>query len=221
MTCPRCSAEFEISNEEDPPQYIWAEDLDTYEVQGSRCPKCDQFIVYAHVPDWRMIYPYFDLTAHVPEDLHKGFREACRILKESPNASAGASRRCLQKLIRRHFGISKANLHQEIEALVARRELPSVLAEDLSIVRVLGNIGVHAEGGGESGEEVEVDPAEAQWLIDILERLLDYLFVAPERMKQQTERRRNALNEKLGKVGRTVDWGKVRTEAEPGGQTVH
>lgn len=228
VTCPRCR--FEYDDENDPwddgdQQFIHAEIPDTehpedgkyYAVAGSRCPKCRQFIVWAEVPETKLICPRVDLRKSVLDEFHKGFREACRILEESPNSSAAASRRCLQIMIRQHFGINKKDLYPAIKELVAQNRLPSALAEDLYIIKDFGNRGAHPSGSTTPGDDIEVEVEEAQWLLEILERLFEFEFIAP----RLTEERRQAFNEKRTRAGKSpLDFSATSTRDESEGPTI-
>jgi uncharacterized protein DUF4145 len=205
VSCPRCRFEFQNPNEE-PEHYFHAEVPDPnapdrgefYEVAAFRCPMCRQFIVRAQVPDWRLIYPPVDLRFDVPDHFHKGFSAACRTLHIDANASATASRRCLQLLIRQHFGIGKKDLYPAIKELVAQNRLPPSLAQDLYIIKDFGNRGAHPSDSTIPGEDVEVEFEEALWLIEILERLFEFEFIVP----RVTEERRQAFNKRRTKAGK-------------------
>src|SRR6185503_5507152 len=54
---------------------------------------------------------------YVPLPVRKDYEEACAIKKLSPKASATLARRCLQGMIRDFWGISKARLIDEINAI--------------------------------------------------------------------------------------------------------
>lgn len=45
---------------------------------------------------------------------------------------------------------------------------------------------------------MEVEPGEAEWLLDVLEGLFDFYFVQPA----NAQRKRDALNEKLKAAGK-------------------
>jgi hypothetical protein len=57
------------------------------------------------------------LPSYVPGAIVKDYEEACAIKDLSPKASATLARRCLQGMIRNFWGIAKARLIDEIEAL--------------------------------------------------------------------------------------------------------
>ena len=109
--------------------------------------------------------------------------EACRVRDLSPKASATLARRCLQGMIRDFCGIAKATLYQEIEALnraVADNKAPQGVTPEsvqgIDDVRSIGNIGAHMEK--DINIIVEVDPDEAQMLIELVEMLFDEWDIA-------------------------------------------
>jgi uncharacterized protein DUF4145 len=202
LKCPKCKTSFLDPNDGEPPQCFLMEDGVEFEFEGCRCPACDQFIIWADVPHRQMIYPpireSIDLSKYVPEALHRDFMEAQRVLESSPDASAMFSRRCLQRIIEQKFGITRKNLHQEIEAVAALNALPSTLAQDLHVIKEVGNFAVHPSKSLHPDQVVDTEPGEALWLLEILDALFDFAFVAPIKAAE----RRQALNEKLVGAGR-------------------
>lgn len=137
------------------------------------------------------------LSPLVPEEYAEDYKEACLVLNDSPKASAALSRRCLQSLIHNKAGIEKANLYQEIEALLAGSTLPPYIAGAIDAIRNIGNFAAHALRT-HAGEIVDVEPEEAEWALDILESLFDFYFVQPAQLKEKQEK----MNEKLTKAGK-------------------
>ena len=108
------------------------------------------------------------------------------------------SRRCLQRIIRQHFRIERVNLKQEIEALQVAHKLPTHVNELLDVARNYGNFAAHATSNPNTGEIIEVEAGEADWLLEILEAVFQSAFVDPER----TRKKREALNAKLKSSGK-------------------
>jgi Domain of unknown function (DUF4145) len=117
----------------------------------------------------------------VEERYERPFRQASTVMADSPEASAALSRRCLQDLLREKVGVKPQNLDKEIDELLTRKELPSWLADDVDAIRQVGNFAAHPIKSTSTGEVVEVEPGEAEWLLDVLEGLFDFYFVQPER----------------------------------------
>ena len=127
----------------------------------------------------------------VPPDLASDYREACLVLADSPKASAALSRRCLQHLLREKAGVKQSDLGKEIDAAIPT--LPTHLAEAIDAVRNVGNFAAHPMKRESTGEIVEVEAGEAEWLLDTLEGLFDYYFAQPAALQAK----RDALNKKL------------------------
>jgi len=125
------------------------------------------------------------LPGFVPKPITEDYTEACKIRDLSPKASATLSRRCLQGMIRDFCGISKSRLIDEIRELrvqaVTGKAASGVTLESVEAidsVREVGNIGAHMEK--DIDVIVDVDPNEAQALIELIEMLIDEWYVARE-----------------------------------------
>ena len=108
------------------------------------------------------------------------------------------SRRLLQHIIHDKAGIKKKDLAQEIAELIASGKLPTYLAEAIDSVRNVGNFAAHPIKSTNTGEIVDVEPGEAEWLLDTIEGLFDFYFVQPELLR----RKRAALDAKLKDAGK-------------------
>jgi hypothetical protein len=69
---------------------------------------------------------------------------------------------------------------------------------DLDAVRVVGNFAAHPIKSTNTGEVVDVEPGEAEWVIEVIESLFDFYFTLPVK----AEERRKALNAKLEEAGK-------------------
>jgi hypothetical protein len=126
---------------------------------------------------------------YIPEPIRNDYNEACAIRDLSPKASATITRRCLQGMIRHFCGISKSRLIDEINELrdrVHEGKAPVGVQPDsvdaIDHVRQIGNIGAHMEA--DINAIVDVDPNEAQLLIELVEVLFAEWYVASEARKQ-------------------------------------
>lgn len=174
-------------------------------VHWTNCPDCGRTIIRltTHNPaSQTFAYPTGAQPRPVPKEVPapfaSDFREACLTLSDSPKASAAISRRCLQHVIREKAGITKENLAAEIDELLESGRLPGPLAESVDAVRNIGNFAAHPIKSTNTGEVIDVEPGEAEWLLDVLADLFDFYFVQPE----ITKARRAALNEKLKEAGK-------------------
>lgn len=126
------------------------------------------------------------------------YNEACLVLPFSPKASAALSRRCLQNIIRIKENIKKKNLMLEIDELISLNKLPSFLSDNLQTIRGFGNIAAHGMEDQVSGQILDVEPEEADFLLDILELMFDFYFVQPAKAAKI----RAGLNKKLSSAGK-------------------
>ncbi|QIP05753.1 DUF4145 domain-containing protein [Bradyrhizobium symbiodeficiens] len=118
----------------------------------------------------------------VPDPLRLDYYEACAIRDLSPKASATLIRRCLQGMIRDFCGIAKATLAKEIEGLrealdnnTAPKGVTHESVDAIEAVKKVGNIGAHMEK--DIDLIVDVDPGEAQILIELAEMLFNEWYV--------------------------------------------
>jgi hypothetical protein len=84
------------------------------------------------------------------------------------------------------------------DEVLAAKSLPSYLADGIDAIRAIGIFAAHPVKSSSTGELVEVEPGEAEWLLDLLEGLFDFYFVQPAVLK----RKRDEVNKKLTDVGK-------------------
>lgn len=132
------------------------------------------------------------LPDYIPEPIKEDYYEACRIRDLSPKASATLARRCLQGMIRDFWKISKVRLKDEIDALEEKID-PDTWAS-IDAVRNVGNIGAHMEK--DINIIIDVEPAEAQLLIGLIEQLVDDWYVDRENRKKRADNLKNLANSK-------------------------
>lgn len=153
--------------------------------------------------NWRQtVIPFTSSRPPVPSEVEVVFatdyNEACLILNLSPKASAALSRRCLQNILREKSGVKKGDLANEIQQIIDSKSLPSHLSESIDAIRNIGNFAAHPLKSTATGEIIEVEVGEAEWLLDVLEALFDFYFVQPAILKSKRE----ALNKKLADIGK-------------------
>ncbi len=110
---------------------------------------------------------------YIPIAIRNDYEEACLIKTKSPKASATLSRRCIQGMIRDFWGIKKGRLIDEINAL--ETEIDPTSWKAIDSVRGLGNIGAHMEKN--VNVIIDVDPEEAETLIQLIETLIDEWYI--------------------------------------------
>ena len=165
-------------------------------------PKSGASSLVPNPKSFRLVYPKSisraPIPSEVPVEFSTDYREACLVLPDSEKASAALSRRCLQHLMRENAGIKKDDLAREIQQVLDSKQLPTHVADDLDAIRNIGNFAAHPLKATNTGEIVDVEPHEAEWLLNLLEQLFDFYFVQPARAKA----RRDALNTKLTGMGK-------------------
>ncbi len=217
MKCPHCLTEFhdEIMD------YDLGRDVDgDWGIRKRICPSpnCNRHIYYLINGKWarynnssfsastietmNLIRPKVGnrnpLPPEVPPMFSEDYNEAVIVLPDSPKASSALSRRCLQLLLREKSGVKHENLANEIQQVIDSNQLPSHLSESIDAIRNIGNFAAHPSKSESTGEIIPVEPGEAEWTLEVLEMLFDFYFVQPER----TRLKREALNKKLGDLGK-------------------
>lgn len=222
MICPHCSTVVKFDWKITAPYE--QKDTDDKKVTGieifyDECPNCERFVVGIQKgfldfeaghgyeikadPIWeKIIYPKqnsFQNSAEIPVKYLNDYEESIKIISASPKASAALSRRLLQNIIREEFDIKDKSLAKEIDLFINMDGIPSHIYEAVDAVRIIGNIAAHPSKDLHTGEIVEVESGEAEWLIEVIEALFDFTFIQPKKL----ERRKDELNLKLEKLGKT------------------
>ncbi|MCU1308972.1 MAG: hypothetical protein JWO20_97 [Candidatus Angelobacter sp.] len=174
------------------------------------CPECGHLIIWlgrgssSNVEPDMLVYPRGTsrppLPPEVPERFGRDYVEASLVLADSPKASAALSRRTLQNILREKAKVTAGNLSSEIDKVLSSGSLPSYLSSSIDAIRTLGNFAAHPTKDTNTGEIVEVEPGEAEWLLDVLEGLFDFYFVQPVIIQKKKDR----LNVKLTSAGKPL-----------------
>ncbi len=148
------------------------------------------------------VKPFVSSRPPVPPEVDELFatdyKEACLILALSPKASAALSRRCLQNVLREKAKVKKGDLSNEIQEIINNKTLPTHLSDSIDAIRNIGNFAAHPMKSTSTGEIIEVELGEAEWLLDVLEALFDFYFVQPKVLQSK----KDALNKKLTDIGK-------------------
>jgi hypothetical protein len=218
MKCPHCNTGINLAEEI---SETWsAKDFEQskqgYNVGYGHCPECDELIVLLNRGRYavergtaflidgvteEIVYPRYiqrKVEPEVPERYRQDFIEACSVFPLSPKASAALTRRILQGILREEFSIKHSNLAQEIEEFINLKDVPSYLAQAVDAIRNIGNFAAHPLKETNTGAIVDVEPGEAEWLLDVIEALFDFAFVQPKRLAEKKQQ----LNEKLKAIGK-------------------
>ena len=217
MKCPHCTVQFHADWRIDPivtPALLGElqqlNDVDgLWTIAHATCPACRRSTIILK-REWREKSPGGDpeqreasfiawprgigrpLPPEVPEGFAKEYQEAGLVLDAgSPKASAALSRRCLQRLLREKGATTSKDLADQIDEVLPT--LPSHYAEAIDAVRTIGNFGAHPIKSTTTGEIIDVEPGEAEWLLETLGGLFDHYFVQPAKLAAK----KAAINSKL------------------------
>lgn len=190
--CPYCNMVMSVSSETNTKQYpsfsnSFGKHFNTFdssclEINFFNCPNCGQYTIFAKgvgsaVEDVDLYIRPISLAKqfpeYIPEAIRRDYSEACAILKLSPKSSATLARRCLQGMIRDFWKINETNLKKAIDNL--ENKISAKQWAVIDAVRRLGNIGAHMEK--DINLIVEIDPGEAEKLINLIELLLDQWYI--------------------------------------------
>jgi hypothetical protein len=133
----------------------------------------------------------------VPDEFQRDYKEATAILDLSPRMSAVLSRRILGDLLARYAGHNNFGLAARIDAFCLEKTHPSRLTDNLHHFREIADFGAHTQKNTEA-EIIDVGRDEAEWTLDLVDRLFDYFIVEPEKDRQMRER----MDKKLADAGR-------------------
>jgi hypothetical protein len=218
MKCPHCNIgihlELEVQKAFQIEQLIEKET--GYELAQGFCPECKRPIVLMRYGQYKwvdnegeitnvlreeIIYPKFfarSIDPNVPPKYQDAYNEANSVLMLSPKASAALSRRLLQNILWDEYHLKRRNLDTEITEFIQLPNTPAEITEALDAIRNIGNFAAHPIKYTNTGEIVEVEPGEAEWLLEVLEALFDFVFVQPGRARERIDK----LNQKLHSLGK-------------------
>lgn len=158
-------------------------------------PCCNRYVVHIvddkknrHLvwPNYAVIQPISEL---VPAKYAGDFQEARAVLPISPKASAALSRRCLHYILEDEAGANGSwSLEKQIEHANAATPplFPPRLAERLQHIRIIGKFAAHPKKNTNTGEIIDVEPDEAEYLLEVLGEVFVHLFIEP--VKDATRR---------------------------------
>lgn len=209
MKCPHCKIEV---NESYTDFYRSRDAIGPFSISAMTCPNTDckkiiiKFIRFNNtteeINEEVILYPFVSSRPKAPVCIDKkiadDYNEACLVLSLSPKASAALSRRCLQHILREKAGVKPGNLIKEIDQVLADPKTPTYITESIDAVRNVGNFAAHPQKDQISGDIIDVEPGEAEWLLDVLELLFDFYYVQPVIAKKK----KAALDAKLALAGK-------------------
>ena len=184
MKCPHCLVSFHDSwtawsfKSDSGSAPLFQDCKARFYFQSTVCPACNQLICKLHRNPLSsssaveiIVYPKATARPVPPEveaEFANDFREACLVIGDSEKASAALSRRCLQNMLREKAETKAKDLAAQIQEVIDSDKLPSHLANAIDGVRVIDNFAAHHIKSNHTGEVIEVEPGEAQWLLETL-----------------------------------------------------
>ena len=187
-------------------------------LEWMRCSneECEQLIIRVeeryvsfsgHVPiartdEW-FARPRFGATERaidpvVRDPYRRDYLEAAALLEISPRMAAVLARRIVGDLLKDYAGKKHWGLTPRIRSFIKDGTHPSTLTTNLDHLREIADFGAHtqeAEQESETGEMqvviIDADRDDAEWTLDLVDRLFDYLIVTPardEEMKQKWDK---------------------------------
>lgn len=222
MICPHCSTSVKFEWEYNGP-IKKISDGKGYFLIYDTCPNCTESVIYYSLCNYnydtgyaridsndegnwdieseKIIFPNkskFSFPENIPSKYFDDYEESLKVLSASPKASAALSRRLLQLILRDEYNIKKRTLSDEIEAFINLEGIPSHITDAVDAIRNIGNLAAHPTKDKNTGEIINVEPGEAEWLVEVIEALFDFCFVQPKKLEQ----RREELNNKLAELGK-------------------
>lgn len=161
----------------------------------------EYIVLVGEFPAYRITPLAIQVSEHVPDYLARDYKEARAVLPHSPKASAALSRRVLQAMLQER-GYMAGNLAQQVDAVLKETDpgkvLPSGIKNSVDAIRNFGNFSAHPITDMTSLQVIDVDPEEAEWCLEIVERLFDHYYVRPANDAEKLAE----LNAKLGQAGK-------------------
>ena len=187
----------------------------------AECPECEALVIHIEKThggesflfsrteefDYlrRLVYPLSapprTVATGVPEHLKVDYQEAYQVLPVSPKASAALSRRVLQSILADQ-GYLGRDLSKQIDGVLneaqSGKALPPGIRSTVDAIRNFGNFSAHPITDVTSLQIIDVEPEEAEWCLQIVERLFIHYYVRPAEDQKMLE----DLNEKLSLAGK-------------------
>lgn len=148
------------------------------------CPACDG-VSFATINyhdqfepcETEILYPTtHEMPEGLPPEVAKGYEAALKVRNVEANAFGVLVRRVLE-LVCADRGAEGRTLHDQLNCLVERDEIPRQLADMAHSLRAFGNIGAHASAG-------ELTSAEVPFLDKLCEAVLEYVYYAPRLLQE-------------------------------------
>jgi hypothetical protein len=135
----------------------------------------------------------------VPEPYRRDYDEATAILDLSPRMSAVLARKIVGDLLANYENHTERRITQQIESFNGNTKHPRHIRENLHHLREIADFGAHTQVN-ERDEIIEASRDEAEWTLDLVDRLFEYLIVTPEKDRAMRE----TFDQKIADASRTA-----------------
>lgn len=133
----------------------------------------------------------------IPKDVEDIYRidydKAVKLLHVDSMASAAYSRRLLQHYIEKKHKIKEPDLKQELKKLEKLNHYPLDLIKLFDHIRHYGKFAAHATTNQITGQIIDIDPEEAEWLLFILEQMFVHDYELARKIKQNEKKIQDKL----------------------------
>jgi hypothetical protein len=133
----------------------------------------------------------------VEEPFRTDYLEAAAILDLSPRMSAVLARGILADLLERYTKLDDFNLSDRVDKFRADNTHPSNLRENIHHFREIANFGAHTQKNDQD-QIIPVTRDGAEWMLNFLDRLFDYLIIGPAK----DQKMRETWDENVAEAGR-------------------
>jgi Domain of unknown function (DUF4145) len=164
-------------------------DQQDWTLRLSLCESCEvvNYSVEDDGAEVTVLYPKSSTEFQgLPENVAKAYKAARAVRLIDANAFAVLLGRALELVCLDRKANGKT-LHAQLEDLSKRGEIPGPLADMANQLRILRNIGAHAGLG-------ELTKSEVPILDDLCKAILEYVYVAPNRVAKVSQRIENLKN---------------------------
>ena len=129
----------------------------------------------------KVLYPVVSkVQDNIPPTIQGKYKEALKVRHVSPSACAILVGRTLEAICTYEKAVGK-DLFQRIENLVSSEHIPKTLAEMAHQLRQIRNLGAHDAEDDVTEEDVKI-------ILDFMEAILEYLYIAPAKIEVMKKR---------------------------------
>lgn len=155
-----------------------------------QCKTCNGISLYGSsedvidpydLEDAHCLYPKIKtMSSNIPDVIRRSYNEAKKVEKISPTAYViliGKSLECLCE----DKKAEGSNLKNKLDDLAKKGVIPKTLLKMGHSVRLLRNIGAHPS-------DYDIKPEEVKIISDFFDAVIEYVYVAPEKIKNLEEK---------------------------------